>query len=247
MSNTYNIIDNLTKNNYKLIKIILVILIIIVGIYKLRNYHKKNNISLTKDKYKENNIFLTTDKYKQFKILEYNWNIIKDEIPDFDINKDMLYRPRETAYGESLDIFIENFKDKAEWTQAWTKNAVWYHFPIIYKNKCVGNVEEICPDTCNLLKSFNNIRVSGFALLLPNGKVDIHHDEVGPTFNSMALNMLLTGKKSSLYIKPNNHDKFLKYTHTNGKAVIFNSEQEHYADNQDNSHRVILYIDFSTD
>jgi aspartyl/asparaginyl beta-hydroxylase (cupin superfamily) len=29
-----------------------------------------------------------------------------------------------------------------------------------------------------------------------------------------------------------------------GKAVIFNSELEHYADNKSNSNRIILYIDF---
>ena len=235
-----NIINKLTTNNCKLIKLILVILIIIliiillVALYKLRIYcHKKNNI------------FLTTDKYTKFKILEDNWNTIKDEIPDFDINKISIIR--DVWYGDSMDKFVNNLNDNVYWFRAQTHIDTWFNFPIMYKNKFVGNVEEICPKTCNLLKSFNNIRIAGFSLLLPNGNIDIHTDETGPTYNSMALNMPLIGKKSSLYIKPNNQDKFVKYTHINGKAVIFNSEQEHYADNKHNSYRVILYIDFNTD
>ena len=60
----------------------------------------------------------------------------------------------------------------------------------------------------------------------------------------MALNMCLTGDKSSLYIR-NKDNIYEKYIHTNGKLVIFNSEIEHYANNNGDINRVILYIDFA--
>lgn len=235
MMSINNIIEKLTDNNCKLIKIILLILIIIllVSIYKLRKFYQKKN-----------NIFLTTDNYKEFKILEDKWNIIKNEIPDFDISNNMISRAQEVWLGDSMDKFAEKFNSKAEWFKAWSNSDSWYNFPLIYKNKLVGNAEEICPQTCNILKSFNNIRIAGYSLLIPNGDIQVHNDTTGPNYNSMALNMPLTGKKSSLYVRPHEHTKFYKYTHTNGKAVIFNAEQEHFADNKDNSYRVILYLDF---
>jgi aspartyl/asparaginyl beta-hydroxylase (cupin superfamily) len=58
----------------------------------------------------------------------------------------------------------------------------------------------------------------------------------------MALNLKLIGDICNLYIKQNN--EFIGHNHMTGKAVIFNSELEHYADNKSNSNRIILYIDF---
>ena len=93
-----------------------------------------------------------------------------------------------------------------------------------------------------ILKSLGNIKTCGFTLLYPNSSLDIHTDYVGPSFNSMALNMLLTGTNSNLNI----YHKNVKYTynHESGKAVIFNSELNHNASNNGNTNRVILYIDF---
>ena len=204
-------------------------------IFRILNYLKTKN-----------KLFLTTKLYPQFKILEDNWEKIRDEIPFFDINKISIERSKDTWIGEKMDKFAEKFKDKVEWFKAWTDSESWYNYPIIYNNNFVANVEEICPNTCNLLKLFNNIRIAGFSLLTPNGDIQIHNDATGPNYNSMAFNMLLYGKKSSLYVKLENQTKFYKYNHKDGKAVIFNSEQYHFADNKDNSHRIILYIDFFT-
>ncbi len=238
MDNINNIIINkLSENNCKVIKILLVISIIILLIllYNLRKHYQKKN-----------NIFLTTDNYKQFKILEENWSIIRDEIPEFDINQIKISREQGVWMGDTMDKFAEKFNNKLEWFKAWSNTDSWYNFPLMYKNKIPGNAEELCPNTCKILKSFNNIRIAGFSLLVPNGDIQSHTDTTGPNFNSMALNMPLVGKKSSLYVRPHDHKNFYKYTHTNGKAVIFNAEQEHFADNKDNSYRIILYLDFGT-
>lgn len=69
-----------------------------------------------------------------------------------------------------------------------------------------------------------------------------------PSYNSLALNLNLTGKNASLFVKPThsaNPNNFYEKKHSN-KAIIFNSEQEHYATNNDSENRVILYIDFDT-
>jgi beta-hydroxylase len=222
---------------YKIIFLLIIIIIFIILFLACRIIFFFKN---------KNKIFLTTKQYPQFKILEDNWKIIRKEIPLFNINKISIERSQDTWLGEKMDKFVEKFKNKVEWFKAWADNDSWYNFPIIYNNKFVANVEEICPKTCNLLKIFKNIRIAGFSLLVPNGDIQIHNDTTGPNYNSMAFNMLLTGKNSSLYVKPENSKKFYKYNHKNGRAVIFNAEQYHFADNKYNSNRIILYIDFFT-
>ena len=92
----------------------------------------------------------------------------------------------------------------------------------------------------SMLKQIGNINIAGFSLLLPNSALLPHCDNVGPTYNTMGVNMFLIGKNSSLYVKINN--KFEQYKHEKGKLVIFNSENEHYADNNGDHNRIILYI-----
>ena len=61
----------------------------------------------------------------------------------------------------------------------------------------------------------------------------------------MAVNMGLVSLDSRLYIKYNNQVNTIK--NGDGKLIIFNSELEHYAENNDlNDIRYILYIDFKT-
>jgi len=55
--------------------------------------------------------------------------------------------------------------------------------------------------------------------------------------------MKLTGGKSDLKIKDKN--KIYIHMHKNGKAIIFNSELPHSAENYSNTNRIILYVDFN--
>ena len=112
----------------------------------------------------------------------------------------------------------------------------------MYNNQIIGLAEEICQNTIKILKSLGNIKTCGFTLLYPNSSLDIHTDAVGPSFNSMTLNMSLTGTNSDLNIYFNNVKYTYDYEH--GKAVIFNSELYHNACNNGSTYRVILYIDF---
>lgn len=192
------------------------------------------------------NLFYFTDnsKYNKFKILELNYNLIISELPVFDINNVYLERnSTKWINDQSFDKIInEDLKNNDSWIRSSNTNNVWYTYPLIYKDKPVGRTEETCPLTIKLLQMLKGINICGFSLLLPNSKLPIHTDYTGPTYNSMALNMKLTGGICNLYIK-NKNNKFIKYRHSVGKAVIFNSEVQHYADNNGSCNRIILYAD----
>jgi hypothetical protein len=230
--------------NYILIFLLLIIFLVIMFLVNVVLIYKENYCI-------KKNIFLTTSihEYQKFKILEHNWEIIRDEIPTFDKDKVIVERPDNIWTGEDMNKFMEIFKEKAVWTKALsninTKTYAWFNFPLVYENKLVGDVEKQCPETSKLLKNFN-IRIAGFSLILANSEIEKHTDNTGPNYNSMALNMNLIGKNTSLFIKPHNNSKFIEYKHKEGDAVIFNSEKLHYAINREDKYRVLLYIDFYT-
>ena len=192
----------------------------------------------------EKQLFLSSDNYPQFKNIEEKWEIIRNEIPDFDINKIKIKRNKDVWDNDKMNQFAQILADTPQWFKSWDNTNVWYSFPLMYHGKIVGKVKDICPITCKLLEDLGNVRIAGFSLLTPLGELEKHQDDTGPNFKSMALNMNLTGDNCSLLIKHKN--KYYEHFHQKGKAVIFNAESWHYAKNYDNKKRIILYIDFWT-
>lgn len=195
-----------------------------------------NEINMNKE-----SVFITTKNYPELKILEDNWKVIVNEIPSFDINKINSYpkRPRNAWNNKEANELLKNIK--SEWMRSWQKGDKWLNFPLIYHGKVIDKSDQICPNTIKLLQKIPSIQIAGYSILLPNSKLDVHTDLTGKKQNSMAYNQLLTDSNANLYVGNN------KYKHKLGKAVIFDSNIEHYADNQDTKPRVILYIDFKTD
>ena len=148
-------------------------------------------------------LFYTTEKYPNMKILEDNYEIIKKEIPNFIFENITVKRTRDD-WGEKGENLFKMLQANKEWIFSWQAEDRWFSFPLMYENYVIGTAEEICPNTIKILKSLGNIKTCGFTLLYPKSSLDIHTDDVGPNFNSMALNMLLTGKNSDLNIYHNN-------------------------------------------
>jgi beta-hydroxylase len=192
--------------------------------------------------------FHSTDMYPKMKVIEDNWMVFKNEIPKFDPNNlNTLSRDKDAWNNEDGKKFIDKLKDNKSWIKGWLNDVEWYQFPLMYHGEPIGKAVEICPKSINILKQVPGIRIAGFALLLPNEKLPIHTDDTGKSTNSMAANMGLISLTSHLYVR-DNQGIFQTFKHQDGKMVIFDSENEHYADNQDqNNIRYILYIDFKTD
>jgi aspartyl/asparaginyl beta-hydroxylase (cupin superfamily) len=181
--------------------------------------------------------------YNKFKLLEDSYKDIICEIPQFDINKVSIYREQNEWNNEKGIKLAQKLHTNKEWVGSWDISKKWFNFPLMYYDNVIGFAETLCPTTISILKKIGGINIAGFSLLLPNASLQPHTDSTGPTYNSMALNMHLIGDNSTLYVKQN--DSYHTYTHKNGNIVIFNSENEHYADNTGCVNRIILYIDFA--
>lgn len=190
--------------------------------------------------------FHSTNDYAVLKILEDNWQVIASEIPEFDITCPYPDR-RNQSWISSNDAKFKDYIDgfKSKWYQGWQGESIWYNFPLMYNNNVIDVADKVCPKTIELLRSVDCKQIVGFSLLLPNSKLAKHKDPTGKMFDSMAGNMLLSKNDASVYVE---NDKIMhEYKHMQGKMVIFDSTNLHYADNKDKDEiRVILYIDFST-
>lgn len=189
-------------------------------------------------------LFYTTNDYPKLKIIEDNFQIISSEIPEFDpVNNS--YPRRDNSWPSNLDKkrFEEYLQTQvtSTWLQGWQGDCIWYNFPLIYNDQVIDRAGEICPKTIEILNKISGKTIVGFALLTPGSSLYKHRDPTGKKFGSMAANMLLTdNKNANLYVSDQ------VYTHSLGKMVIFDSTELHSADNNDNTLRTILYIDFKT-
>ena len=211
-----------------MIIIILIILLLLISVYLFVKYPVPK-------------VFYSTQDYPEMKILEDNHKLIAKEIPKFNINKASMYpkRDRKSWNNKQGQELAESMK--SEWVQGWQGDKIWFNFPLMYHNKVIDKADQKCPETIKLLKQIPSIRIAGYSILLPRSELPKHVDQTGKSTFSMACNMLLTDNIANLYVQNNKHK------HRQGKMVIFDSNLEHYADNQDNKVRVILYIDFRTD
>jgi hypothetical protein len=179
--------------------------------------------------------------FTRFRALEINYKTIAAEIPNFDQKKVTIKRDEGVWHNKKTDLhenIFQQLSSNREWIAGWDPDNKWYNFPLILKDAPIGFAKEICPNTIEILQSIGGINTAGFAILLPHSRLPLHADPTGPTYGTMAFNMLLYGEKSSLIV-----GESYAYEHKLGKAVIFNSELPHYARNDSDDIRTILYMD----
>lgn len=192
-------------------------------------------------------IFLGTADFPQVKDIEDNWHVLATEIPKFDPkDPNIKSRDRMAWNNDKAKVLLEKLKNNKSWVRSWWKNIGWYQFPLMYHGHVIGKAGEICPKTIDILKKHPEIQIAGFALLTPGTTMPTHNDGTGKGYNSMACNLALKTDDAGLYVE-NSKGKMVEYKHKLGKMVIFDAENEHYADNKHKKeNRVILYMDIST-
>lgn len=222
--------------------ICLLILYILIVLYIYNRINKNKN--------KKKHIVFSADLIPTLKILEDNWEIIAEEVKK--LPKDVMITDKNR---EQQDWFEdEEFKklvllhDKQYgWIYSWQAgtddiNKKWINWGLIYDGKPLGKNAKMCPNTTKLLASIPQIRIAGFSLMKPNSRIEPHTDATGLKFNSLAYHLGLdipSKGDASLIIGD------LKIKEGNGKAFLFDATNEHYAYNNSDSDRIILYMDIS--
>jgi beta-hydroxylase len=158
--------------------------------------------------------------FPQLDVLRDNWQTIRDEAAHlFDQG---FIRAAEKKNDASFDSFFR---------QGWKRfYLTWYGDPL-------PSAQALCPQTVKLLTSIPGVKAAMFALLPPGSKLNPHRD---PFAGSLRYHLGL--------ITPNSDDCRILvdgevHAWGDGKDVVFDETYVHWAENNTEQTRVILFCD----
>jgi ornithine lipid ester-linked acyl 2-hydroxylase len=167
--------------------------------------------------------FYDSQNFEWVKILEDNWNIIRDEMSNFiDGNEEILLSSSNPPY-------LSN-------PYAW-KNVYFFNFMWKYHKNCSR-----FPKTYALLSSVPNLTFAEFTVLEPNSKILPHIGETNATIRGH-LGISIPYKYPTMGIHVGDDEKGWE----NGKVLLFSDAHRHYVWNRSNKRRFVLVFDVVKD
>ena len=220
----------------------------------------KKNTHTTYDNIIANSkIFFNPRKYKFLRELKNNWKDIRDEALWIMNNAPQLNISRNIENWYNSNDYIKTIYNKYGWINSWNNYSnnninenTWLNYGLIY-NVLDVNIEfteniRYCPKTIVMLRKISNhINICGFSLMRGGCVIQLHKDETGIRNGSLAMHLGLeipqpTNTSKLIFVENNNN--YVGINEDNGKMIIFDATNEHYAYNQSDKNRIILYIDF---
>lgn len=164
--------------------------------------------------------FVETDHFADLKVLEENWEVIRDEAVR--LNDQGAIK----ASDDRDDLGFNSFF-KTGWTRFYLK---WY-------GATLTSAQKLCPETTRLVESLPSIKGAMFASLPPGARLVKHRD---PFAGSLRYHMgLSTPNDDACFIEVDG----TRYSWRDGQAVMFDETYIHYARNDTDQNRVILFLD----
>ena len=236
---------------------LLYVLVAAVGIYLVRYYiYSLVDYEPTKAKI-DKEFFYKINDFKIFKELKESWKEIQTEAKYVLENAPKLDIYRNYEDWHNSEEYVNKIKNEYGWIRSWKYkdgkavqsdgNYNWLNYGLFYFGENFKENTAKCPNTFKILNKIKDkINICGFSYTMGNTTIEIHSDETGPSNNSKAMHLGLIIPKNSetckLIMKID--DDFYYETEEEGKFVIFDATKEHYAYNQSNEDRVVLYVDF---
>ena len=239
--------------------LILYIIVLSIGVYFSKIYiYSMVNYELIKAKSIENDIFYDVKDYPAFKEMKKHWKDIKKEAENVLKNSPKLDISRDYEDWHNSEEYVNKIKNEHGWIKSWKYkdgsavqdgdgNHSWLNYGLLYFGTFFTENTKSCPITTKILEKIKDkINICGFSYLMGNTTIEIHSDETGPENNSMAMHLGLIVPKNPetcrLIMKIG--DDYCYENEQEGKFIVFDATNEHYAYNQSNEDRVVLYIDF---
>jgi aspartyl/asparaginyl beta-hydroxylase (cupin superfamily) len=181
--------------------------------------------------------------------LSQNWKIVRDEFnaleaPLMEIN-------RVDKAHEEVMIEVQQYINSGNrygWIQGWGKNGAnrdWVQYGLITQDTPFPFIGSEMSRTLKMLKKINGIKVGALVTMFPQTSLPCHqHPEI---FSEGLLQFHLP-----IETAPNNNYAYLNVNgvfrqHICGKGLIFDGSLDHFALNESNKNRTILYLEFYKD
>lgn len=169
---------------------------------------------------KGNSVFINPDEFPELKLLQDNWQLIRDEALN-------LNSAAQIKASDDLDDLGFNSFFRTGWKRFYLK---WY-------GANLKSAEQLCPETIKLLNQIPSIKGVMFTMLPPGAKLVRHRD---PYAGSLRYHLgLVTPNSDDCYISVDGE----RYSWRDGEAVVFDETYIHYAENKTDINRIILFVD----
>jgi beta-hydroxylase len=164
--------------------------------------------------------YLSSADFHDLRPLEQHWQEIREEA--LHLSQMQKIRAAENNDDAGFNSFF-----KEGWKRFYLK---WYA-------ASHPSAERLCPKTVALLRNIPSVKAAMFAELPPGGKLNMHRD---PFAGSLRYHLGL--------VCPNTDDCFIevdgqRYSWRDGAAVVFDETYIHWARNDSNVNRIILFCD----
>lgn len=165
-------------------------------------------------------VFIDVAQFPELQVLQDNWQMIRDEAV-------ALNQESRIKASDDLDDLGFNSFFKTGWKRFYLK---WY-------GASLKSAQRFCPQTLKLLEGIPSVKGAMFAALPPGASLCKHRD---PYAGSLRYHLGL--------VTPNSDDCFImvdgqKYSWRDGEAVMFDETFLHYAQNNTEQNRIVLFLD----
>lgn len=164
--------------------------------------------------------YLNVNQFPELKVLRENWQVIRQEAA-------ALYQGGYISASDKHDDIGFNSFFRRGWKRFYLK---WYQDPM-------PSAAKLCPKTLALIESIPNVNAAMFTLLPKNSFLFKHRD---PYAGSLRYHLgLITpnSDKCCIYVDGQ------MYAWRDGEDVLFDETFVHYAENQTEEDRIILFCD----
>lgn len=164
--------------------------------------------------------FLRVQDFPQLAPLQQNWQAIRDEA---------------LALREQERIRSAQKNDDAGFNSFFKSG--WKRFYLKWYDAAHPSAERFCPKTVGLLRTLPGVKAAMFAELPPGAQLNRHRD---PFAGSLRYHLgLVTPNDDRCFIEVDG----VRYSWRDGEAVVFDETYIHWARNDADSSRIILFCD----
>jgi len=164
--------------------------------------------------------YLSPEAFPELKPLQNHWHVIREEALALNDGGRI---SNATGYN---DIGFNSFF-----------RTGWKRFHLYWYGKNLCSAEQFCPKTVAILKSIPSIKAAMFASLPPGAKLVRHRD---PYAGSLRYHLgLVTPNHADCFIDVDGETYFWK----DGEVVMFDETYIHFAANNTNQQRIVLFCD----
>lgn len=163
-----------------------------------------------------------------------NWQIMRDEglVQMRDGNVNDFTRPK------NMDIANANFNG---WVKGWTGDPKWLNYGFVYNGKLLNTNGEKCSKTFELIKKLmetEEVIMAGYSWLKTKTGIPKHTDEWSDdNYNVYHIGLSVPDPERCLLWVDGTINK-----HRNGELLCFDDKKPHWAMNNTEEDRLVLYI-----